>query len=146
MFLTTKPGCGVGDTGAGALVIGRETLKEHNKISSGNVIEGGHSPNGFFGEMDSEPQGVDTVSWDINIGDVVAHDLNTVHMGGFGRTNTALRRAVALRYLGDDITFNESLPGIPNIPDLLDRYRVRWPDLQLVDGQKYDPQAFPQVK
>ena len=121
-------------------------LHEDVLDQSGNVIKGGHSPVGFFGEMDSEPEGVDTVSWDINIGDVVVHDLNTVHMGGFGRTNTALRRAVALRYLGDDIRFNESLPGIPNMPELLDRYRTRWPEFQMIDGQKYDSEAFPLVK
>ena len=113
---------------------------------SGRVIPGGHSPSGLFGDLGENPQGVESVSWDINIGDMVVHDLNTVHMGGFGRTNSALRRAVALRYLGDDITCNESLPGIPGLPQMLELYRARWPDIEVRDGQKFDTRAFPLVR
>ena len=103
-------------------------------------------PRGLFSDLGENPEGVETVSWDISIGDLVVHDLNTVHMGGFGRTNRAIRRAVALRYLGDDITYNESLPGIPSLPEMLEIYRARWPDLEVTDGGKFDTQAFPLVK
>ena len=113
---------------------------------SGRVLPGGRSPSGLFGDLSANPRGVETVSWDIDIGDVVVHDLNTVHMGGLGRNNSAIRRAVALRYLGDDITYNESLPGIPSLPELLGIYRARWPDLKVKDGGKFDTRAFPLVK
>ena len=121
-------------------------LQEDVLDRSGRVIPGGHSPSGLFSDLGENPEGVETVSWDINIGDLVVHDLNAVHMGGFGRTNTAIRRAVALRYLGDDITYNESVPGIPSLPELLEIYRARWPDLEVTDGGKFDTQAFPLVK
>ena len=121
-------------------------LNEDILNHAGEVIKGGHAPSGLFDEIGEDPQGVDTVSWDIEIGDIVVHDLSTVHMGGFGRTNTALRRAVALRYLGDDITFNESWPGIPNRPEIMDVYRARWADFVMTDGEKYPTNAFPLVK
>ncbi|MDG2278430.1 MAG: hypothetical protein P8L31_10770 [Pseudomonadales bacterium] len=48
------------------------------------MLKGGHSSSRFFPELDKNPQGVDTVTWDINIGDVVVHDLNIIHMGDSG--------------------------------------------------------------
>jgi hypothetical protein len=53
---------------------------------------------------------------------------------------------VALRYLGDDITYNADSPEIPNLPQMLARHRARWPGFTLSDGEKYNSEAFPPVK
>ena len=43
--------------------------------ADGHVIPGGHSPSGLFDQLGEHPQGVETISWDIEPGDIVLHDL-----------------------------------------------------------------------
>lgn len=48
----------------------------------------------------------DIVGWDMQLGDVVAFHSMILHWSGANKSNTARRRAYAIRWLGDDVTFD----------------------------------------
>ena len=112
---------------------------------NGQVLKGGSSPNGLFDQMDDMPENCDTVTWDIELGDVVLHHLDTVHMAGQGKTNKTLRRAVATRWIGDDITYRDAY-SILQEPRIAAGLEKIWPDLELKDGERHSSKHFPLVK
>ncbi len=54
--------------------------------------------------IESDPDGYRVLSWDVEPGDVIAFHFRTVH-GAPGNESVSRRRAVSLRWLGDDATF-----------------------------------------
>jgi len=57
----------------------------------------------------------DVISFDVNPGDVIIHHIMTVHGSGANTSRTKTRRAIALRYCGDDVRYFDK-PGAIDQP------------------------------
>lgn len=66
-------------------------------------------------DIDADPGAYDVVSFDLEPGDVVVHHFRTLHTAGGNRSATRQRRAMSLRYVGDDMRF-KLRPGAPFPP------------------------------
>ncbi len=78
--------------------------------------------------------GCEVITFDTRPGDVVIHHARTVHAAGSNRSATIRRRAISVRYCGDDVrTFVR--PGAPRKP-----HQEAWHD-----GDTLDPNEHPQV-
>jgi len=84
--------------------------------------------------VDDNPQRYDLIDFDLNPGDVVVHHFRTVHGSGGNRSNRP-RRALSLRYGGDDMRYWRR-PGTPDQPHHSHALR---------DGDRLDCEDFPVV-
>ncbi len=55
-------------------------------------------------DVDADPDGFDLVSFDLEPGDVAVHHARTLH-GAFPNASTRRRRAISVRYCGDDACY-----------------------------------------
>lgn len=85
-------------------------------------------------EIEANPQLHDLVRFDVEPGDVVIHHFRTVHGAG-GNRSSHTRRALSLRYAGDDMRYWRR-PGTPDQP---------YQHHALQDGDPLDSEAFPVV-
>lgn len=80
----------------------------------------------------------DIVSFEVEPGDIIVHDVLTVHGSGGNLSQNALRRAVSFRYCGDDITYFDRPGAIP---------QPYFQGIDMEDGQplisKYYPIVWP---
>lgn len=83
-------------------------------------------------DPDTDPDKMKILEWAMQPGDVVLFDYRTVH-GARGNTATSRRRAVSLRWVGDDARY-VSRPGRTSPP---------FPDHGMVDGQRLRSDWFP---
>jgi ectoine hydroxylase-related dioxygenase (phytanoyl-CoA dioxygenase family) len=84
--------------------------------------------------VEDHPEQFDIVSFETKPGDVIVHHFRTVHGAG-GNSSARPRRALSLRYCGDDIRF-KTRPGAPRQP---------YHDHTLEDGHRLDSRQFPVV-
>lgn len=79
--------------------------------------------------------------WDVSPGDVVLHHPLAIHCAGGNQSSTVRRRALALRYLGQDARYDDR-PGtfLQN-----SKLRSRLPPLGLSDGDAIVGELFPRV-
>jgi ectoine hydroxylase-related dioxygenase (phytanoyl-CoA dioxygenase family) len=82
-----------------------------------------------------DPSTFETVSWSLEPGDVVLHHPLTVHGSQGNRSATARRRALSIRYAGDDIRFQAKEPNF------MSNLGLPLPDL--ADGDRLDAERFP---
>lgn len=79
--------------------------------------------------------------WDLAPGDVVVHHPLTLHYAPGNLTTHGRRRGLALRYIGEDVTFDDR-PGTfiknPNLAKTL-------PDIALRDGEPMGGELFPRI-
>ncbi len=66
-------------------------------------------------DIEGDRERFDIVRIDAEIGDVIVHDVLTVHGAGGNRTADRNRRAISFRYCGDDIRYFEKPGAIPQI-------------------------------
>ena len=85
-------------------------------------------------EIEANPQRYDLVRFDTKPGDIVIHHFRTVHGAG-GNRSSHTRRALSLRYAGDDMRY-WGRPGTPDQP---------YQHHSLQDGDLLDSEAFPVV-
>jgi ectoine hydroxylase-related dioxygenase (phytanoyl-CoA dioxygenase family) len=82
------------------------------------------------------------LQWDLAPGDVVVHHPLTLHYSKGNQSATARRRGLALRYLGEDVTWDDR-PGTfiknPNLAKNL-------PEINLADGESIHGELFPVVR
>jgi ectoine hydroxylase-related dioxygenase (phytanoyl-CoA dioxygenase family) len=83
---------------------------------------------------DIDAGGYDIVTFDMEPGDVTVHDARTLHAAGPNRSATTRRRAISVRYCGDDARVRIR-PGAPRKPH----------HAGLHDGDRLGGDAFPQV-
>ncbi len=86
-------------------------------------------------DIEANRDDFDIVSFDVEPGDVIIHHVLTVHGAGGNRTRDQYRRAVTLRYCGDDVRYYNK-PGAAEPPALSTR---------LVDGSPLYDKAYPRV-
>lgn len=85
-------------------------------------------------DPDSDPEANRVVEWQMEPGDAVLFDFRTVH-GARGNTGDSRRRALSLRYVGDDARYVER-PGRTSPP---------FPGHGMTDGQRLREDWFPVV-
>ncbi len=88
-----------------------------------------------FPDIESDPERYEIMSWDIEPGDVVFFNFNTIH-GGAPTTNTR-RRAYSLRIFGDDVVYEKRGADHLAFPDLA---------ASLNDGDPLRHAVFPKVR
>jgi ectoine hydroxylase-related dioxygenase (phytanoyl-CoA dioxygenase family) len=76
----------------------------------------------------------DVISFDTGPGDVVIHHARTLHAAGPNTSRTIRRRAISVRYCGDDAR-TLLRPGAPRKP-----HQEHW-----ADGDLLDPDEHPRV-
>ena len=86
-------------------------------------------------DPDADPDDMRILEWPMEPGDAVLFDFRTVH-GARGNTTTSRRRAVSLRWVGDDARYIER-PGRTSPP---------FPGHGMVDGQMLRTDWFPVIK
>ncbi len=84
--------------------------------------------------IEANPQDYDLVRFAVEPGDIVIHHFRTVHGAG-GNRSAHTRRALSLRYAGDDMRYWRR-PGTPEQP--YQRHALQ-------DGDALDSEAFPMV-
>jgi len=92
-----------------------------------------------------DPEGLirnsELLHWDLAPGDVVLHHPLTLHYSPGNLTSSARRRGLALRYVGEDVTFDDR-PGTfiknPNLAKTL-------PPVDLAEGDRLRGELFPLV-
>lgn len=82
-----------------------------------------------------DPSMLDAVSWSLEPGDIVLHHPLTVHGSEGNRSALARRRALSIRYAGDDIRF------LAKEPNFMSNLGLPLPDL--ADGEPLDAERFP---
>jgi len=71
------------------------------------------SPHERLPDIEADRENYDIISFDVEPGDVIIHDVLTVHGSGGNLSHDAIRRAVSFRYCGDDITYFDRPGAIP---------------------------------
>ena len=66
-------------------------------------------------DIRDHPENYDIVSWNVEPGDVLIHHMDTMHGAPGNMTQDRRRRAVALRFLGDDARWDDSRPHFMRI-------------------------------
>jgi ectoine hydroxylase-related dioxygenase (phytanoyl-CoA dioxygenase family) len=74
------------------------------------------------------------ISFDTAPGDIVVHHARTIHGARANASATRRRRAISVRYAGDDVVYRIK-PGAPQKPH----------HAAMVEGQPLDPEACPVV-
>lgn len=92
-------------------------------------------------DIEAERDSHEILSWEMEPGDVLIHHPLTLHYASGNKSTTGRRRGLALRYLGDDVTF-DSRPGT-----FLDNKKVMAtiPAITLKDGEAFSGELFPRV-
>lgn len=85
-------------------------------------------------DVEAHPERYDLIRFDVEPGDIVVHHFRTVHGAGGNRSNHS-RRALSLRYAGDDMRYYRR-PGTPEQP---------YQEHLLADGDPLDSEVFPVV-
>ena len=71
------------------------------------------SPHERLPDIEANRDNYDIISFDVEPGDIIIHDVLTVHGSGGNTSNDAMRRAVSFRYCGDDVTYFDRPGAIP---------------------------------
>jgi len=92
-------------------------------------------------DIEAEREKHEILSWEMVPGDVLIHHPLTLHYASGNKSTTGRRRGLALRYLGDDATF-DSRPGT-----FLENKKVMdtIPAIKFADGEKFSGALFPSV-
>jgi ectoine hydroxylase-related dioxygenase (phytanoyl-CoA dioxygenase family) len=83
-------------------------------------------------DVESDPERYELLSFDTAPGDVVVHHARTIHGAAGNASATRRRRAVSVRYCGDDVRFHRR-PGAPLKPS----------QEGALEGTRLDPAACP---
>jgi ectoine hydroxylase-related dioxygenase (phytanoyl-CoA dioxygenase family) len=87
-------------------------------------------------DIAGHPDRYEILCWDLEPGDITVHHYDTLHGAAPNSSPDRPRRAISLRYLGDDIRFCAK-PGAPMKP-----YQVTMGDGDRLDN-RFCPQVFP---
>ena len=91
--------------------------------------------------IDELLDGQDIIGWDMEPGDVLLHHPLTLHHSSGNMSATTRRRALALRYLGDDVRYDTRAGTFMDNP----KVKATLPEITLGDGDKISGDLFPKV-
>ena len=81
------------------------------------------------------------ITWSLEPGDVIIHHPLTLHYAPGNKTKTIRRRALALRYTGDDVRYDDRPGTFLKNPKLLELL----PPISLLDGDPIECDLFPRI-
>ncbi len=92
-------------------------------------------------DIEAERDSHEILKWEMAPGDVLIHHPLTLHYAAGNSSKIGRRRGLALRYLGDDVTFDDR-PGT-----FLENKKVMEtiPEINLKDGDAFSGELFPRV-
>ena len=105
------------------------------RIGLGEPVEEADLLDGPPPDIDAAPDKYDIALYELEPGDCLAFHAAILHAAMPNRTNTVRRRAVSVRFAGDDVTWQPRpyIPSVPDAPDLIeggpldsDQYPVIW--------------------
>ena len=122
------------DAGSGAVRFVRGSHRDRTPFRPNLFVTSEPIP-GTVGEVVPDcSESADLVSFDTEPGDITVHHARTIH-GAYANDNaTRRRRAISVRYAGDDVVYRIK-PGAPRKPH----------HAALVEGRPLEPPACPQV-
>jgi len=92
-------------------------------------------------DINSNLKDYELLSWDVNPGDIVVHHPLVIHGSSGNFSSNTRRRGLALRYIGDDVTWDDR-PGTfitnKNVKSIL-------PSLNFKNGQSLNSELFPKL-
>jgi len=91
--------------------------------------------------IDELLDGQEILCWDMEPGDVLLHHPLTLHHSSGNGSATTRRRALALRYLGDDVRYDTRAGTFMDNP----KVKAILPEITLGDGDKITSELFPKV-
>jgi len=105
------------------------------KIGLGNLVEEADTFDGPAPDIAGAPENFDIVTFDdLQPGDCLAFQAAVLHYASPNNTKSTRRRAVSIRFAGDDVTW-QPRPYIPSLPDSPD----------LIPGGPLDSEQYPVV-
>ena len=104
------------------------------RIGEGNLVEQAEILDGPAPDIDAEPEKYDIELIELDPGDCIAFHGTVLHSATANLSADVRRRALSLRFAGDDITWNPR-PYIPSVPDQPD----------LVEGGPLDSDQYPRI-
>lgn len=114
----------------------KKSHKGGQTFASNIIIASTQNPLSLYAPLPETEYGsdhVDSISFNVEPGDIIIHHVLTLHGAPGNISLTDNRRALTLRYCGDDIRFF-------NKPGALDTYKVLPPPQ---DGDRLNPEIFP---
>lgn len=105
------------------------------RIGLGELVEDAEKFDGPAPDIDGEPDKYDTVFWNLSVGDCLAFQGNILHGAFPNSSQSARRRALSVRFAGDDIRWQPRAyaPTDPHPPPLkagdkidCDKYPLVW--------------------
>lgn len=95
-------------------------------------------------DIEGNPDLYDIVSFDVEPGDIIVHHYRTIHGAGGNRSRYQVRRALSVRYCGDDIRGVER-PWVPSRPDINTNVKpgeaISGPDFPVVWQRRHATEA-----
>jgi len=90
------------------------------RIGDGNLVDQAEALDGPAPDIDAEPEKYDIELFEVEPGDAVAFHGKSLHAATANSSTNMRRRALSLRFGGDDITWNPRayIPSVPDQPDL----------------------------
>ena len=90
------------------------------RIGDGNLVDQAEALDGPAPDIDAEPDKYDIELFEVEPGDAVAFHGKSLHAATANSSTDRRRRALSLRFGGDDITWNPRpyIPSVPDQPDL----------------------------
>ncbi|MAU41919.1 MAG: hypothetical protein CMF31_09895 [Kordiimonas sp.] len=92
-------------------------------------------------DFDAEPEKYEVLCWDVEPGDLLLHHANTFHSALGNMTKDMRRRAIALRYTGDDVTYAPTEYSFTEQP----MFKSNVPEDNLQPGDPMGGALYPQV-
>jgi len=91
------------------------------RIGDGNLVEQAEALDGPAPDIDAAPDTYDVALVELEPGDAVAFHGKVLHAATANSSTATRRRALAVRFGGDDITWNPRpyIPSVPDRPDLI---------------------------
>ncbi len=83
-------------------------------------------------DIEAERERHDILQWDVEPGDVIVHDVGVLHAAGVNNRKDLSRRALSLRYVGDDARWYRE--GAKNVPAGIEMAALRDDDPLDKDG------------
>ncbi|MEE8333513.1 MAG: phytanoyl-CoA dioxygenase family protein [Alphaproteobacteria bacterium] len=104
------------------------------RIGLGDIVEEADELDGPAPDIDAEPEKYDIETIELDPGDCVAFHAAILHAATPNLSATMRRRALAVRFAGDDITWQPRayIPSVPDTPDL-------------VEGGPIDSEIYPRI-
>lgn len=90
------------------------------RIGEGTLVDQAEALDGPAPDIDAEPDKYDIELFEVEPGDAIAFHGTTLHAATANISTDIRRRALALRFTGDDIIWNPRpyIPSVPDQPDL----------------------------